>query len=142
MAQYTGKTVRVNMPAEVIADKFSDLSQFDEFKDRIPADQLAQIGDLKFEKDSIILKNPAIGEMAFNIVERTPEKVVFKAEGMISLEIVVGFKPVTSENSTDVSTVLDIDIPMMLRPMIGGKLQQVADSFSDLIGKLASGGSL
>ena len=138
MAKYTGKTARVDVPASVIAEKFSDLSVMESHVKNIPPEQLEKIGDLSFEPNAIILKNPAIGEMVFNVVERSPEKIVFNANGMLPLEITVNLKPV-EESVTDVTTVLDIDIPMMLRPLIGGKLQQVADSFGELIGKLASG---
>lgn len=137
MAKYTGKTVAVDAPAAQISERFSDLSVMGKYMDRIPAEHRDKIGDLRFEKDAIVVKNPAIGDMAFKVVERTPAKVVFKADGMIPLAVDVNLKEVSADK-TDVTTVLDIDIPVMLRPLIGGKLQQVADMFGELIGKLAT----
>lgn len=141
MSEYKGKTVRVDLPSDVIAEKFADLSTLNSQLDKIPEEQRSQMGDLSFTTDSIIINNPAVGRMAFRVARHTPEKVVFKADGMIPLTIDIDLKPVADGTATDVTTVLDIEIPMMLRPIIGGKLQQVADSFGDLIGRLAAPGA-
>lgn len=138
MSQYKGKTVRVEASAQQISDKFADLSKMSQYIDRLPEDQLSKIGDLRFEPQAIIIKNPTVGEMAFKIVERTPQKIVFAADGLLPLSLSTDLKPVGNEQVTDITTTLDIEIPMMLRPMIGGKLQQVADMFGDLLGKLVS----
>ena len=37
------------------------------------------------------------------------------------------------ENDTEVASVIDVEIPAMLRPMIGGKLQEAAEKFNELI---------
>lgn len=138
MAKYTGKTARVAVPSSAIVAKFDDLSVMSDYADSLPEEQRAKIGDVRFEKDAIIIKNPHIGEMAFNVVERSADAVVFKADGMIPLTISVLLASVDDDTATDVTTVLDIEIPAMLKPLIGGKLQQVADTFGDLVAKLAA----
>lgn len=138
MAKYTGKPAIVDIPAAQIAEKFDDLSQLSGYTDKIPAEERAKMGDLRFERDAIIIKNPAVGEMAFKVVEHNADRVVFRADGMLPLTINVNLKALESGSKTEVTTVLDIEIPAMLRPLIGGKLQQVADTFGDLIGKLAA----
>lgn len=137
MSKYTGKISRVNAPSAAIAAKFDDLSTLEKYVENIPAEQRQKVGDLRFERDAIILKNPAIGEMALKVKERSDNRIRFAADGMLPLAVDVNLKPVDDKN-TDINTDLDIDIPMMLRPMIGGKLQQVADMFGDLIAKLMS----
>ena len=137
MAKYKGKTVRVNTPAAEISERFADLSVLENYLDRIPAEHRDQIGQLRFEPDCIILINPSIGEMKFKMESRSPEKIVFAAEGFIPLTINIDLAEVDAAN-TDITTTLDIEIPMMLRPLIGGKLQQVADMFGELIAKLSS----
>lgn len=137
MSTYTGKTSRIDAPATVIAEKFSDLSTLGKYTEHIPEEQRAKVGDLSFERDAIILKNPAIGEMALKVTERTPQRIRFKADGLLPIQVDVNLKEVDA-NQTDINTALDIDIPVMLRPMIGGKLQQVADMFGDLIAKLVT----
>lgn len=137
MSSYKGKTVRVNSEPTVIADKFSDLTKFNDYLDKIPQEHKDRIGDLRVEPQAIIIKNPSIGEMAFKITERTPNKITFSADGMLPLSIIANLDAVEGGSQTDVTAVLDIELPMMLRPLIGGKLQQVADMFGDIIGKLA-----
>lgn len=135
MSKYTGKTVRVEAPAQQIADKFADLSKLNDFKDKIPEDQLKKLGDLRFEKDAIVIANPAFGEMKFRIVEHTTQRILMKAEGMLPLQIEV--KLAADGAQTDVTTIVDIELPAMLKPLIGGKMQQVADMFSEVIAKIA-----
>ena len=138
MAKYTGKTARVAVASSEIVAKFDDLSVMSDYTASLPEEQRAKIGDVRFEKDAIVIKNPHIGEMAFNVVKRSPDCVVFKADGMIPLTISVLLESVDDDKATDVTTVLDIEIPAMLKPIIGGKLQQVADTFGDLVARIAA----
>lgn len=138
MAKYKGKTVRVEAPAADIAAKFSDLTVLGAHIDRVPEDQRNKLGNLRFEPDAIAIKNPSVGEMVFKVTERTDKRIVFNADGMLPLQIDVTLDPAPDNTGcTDVTTTLDIDIPVMLRPFIGSKLQQVADSFGDLIGHIS-----
>lgn len=137
MSVYKGKKQRVNVSATHIADKFSDLSTLGQYVDNIPKEQRDKIGELHFDRDTITLKNPAIGQLAFKIVERTPDRIGFKADGLLPLALGVNLNAV-DEHTTDLVTDLDIDIPMMLRPMIGGKIQQVVDMLGEMLAKLAS----
>ena len=40
------------------------------------------------------------------------------------------------ESSSEVVTAIDVEIPAMLRPLIGGKMQEAANRFGEMIGKL------
>lgn len=138
MAKYTGKTARVAVAPEVVAAKFDDLSVMEAHTDTIPDEQRAKIGDVRFEKDAIVIKNPHVGEMAFRVVKRSPEGIAFKADGMLPLTIIVVLESVENGQATDVTTVVDIEIPAMLKPFIGPKIQQVADTFGTLISRIAN----
>ena len=48
----------------------------------------------------------------------------------------VNFAEVSPE-ATDVTTVIDVEIPAMLRPFVGPKLQQAADKFGEMISNLS-----
>lgn len=139
MAKYKGKTVRVDLAPSVIADKFSDLTQFGDKINTLDPEQRSKLGDIRFEKDAILVKNPAVGELVFRRVEHSPSRIVFDAGGMIPMSLIVDLGAVSeSENKTDVTTTIDIELPLMLRGILGGKLQQVADSFGDFVGKLSA----
>lgn len=139
MAKYTGKSAIVDMPATEFAAKFDDLRQWEEHTHKMTDQMKKEVGELHFEQDAIVLRNPAIGEMKFVAVERNDRHIVFKGEGMIPIEISLNLEGVDNGAKTQVVTVLDVDIPMMLRPLVGGKLQQVADTFGTMIAGLASG---
>ena len=138
MATYKGKPAIVNASPEQITEKFADLTVLEQFRNNVSADEIAKIGELRFEPDSIIIKNPAVGEIAFKVVERSADRLVFNANGMLPLSLAINLKGIENDSKTEVTTALDIEIPMMLRPILGGKLQQVADSFGDFIGKMAA----
>ena len=91
------------------------------------------IGDVRFSHDSITLVTPQVGELQFDVVERKEnERMVLSAtKSPIPLTLAVNLKGV--ENDTEVASVIDVEIPAMLRPMIGGKLQEAAEKFNELI---------
>lgn len=136
MAQYNSKPVTVNKSAHDIVEKFSDLSAFGQALDSMPEVDRERVGDVKFEKDSITIDTKQVGRIAFKVTERTPSKVAMIAEGSpVPLVLSVNLKPL-DETSTEITTAIDVEIPAMLRPMIGGAMQKAVDQFGDLMAKL------
>lgn len=138
MSKYSSKPAVVNRPIGELYARFNDLSFFGDKLNDLPAEQLEKIGDVSFTPDSISINTPQIGTLTFRIVERVePTKVVFGSPGSpVPLTMSVDFKAV-DENSTEVSTVIDVEIPMMLRPLVGPKLQEAADKFGEMMTNLA-----
>lgn len=136
MAKYTGKTTVVNQPAQALFDKFSNLQNLQERVESLPEDVKAKMGTVRFTEDSFIIVTPQVGEVALKIKERIePSKIVFCAEkSPVPLELSVNFKTI-DENSTEVSTAIEVDVPMMLRPIIGPQLQKAADGFGETLSK-------
>lgn len=136
MAQYNSKPVTVNKSAHDIVEKFSDLSAFGQALDSMSEVDRERVGDVKFEKDSITIDTKQVGRIAFKVTERTPSKVAMIAEGSpVPLVLSVNLKPL-DETSTEITTAIDVEIPAMLRPMIGGAMQKAVDQFGDLMAKL------
>ena len=137
MAKYTGKTVTVNHPAQEIFDKVSNMSSFQERIDSLPQEAREKLGEVKFTDDRIIINAPGVGELNFKVVEReSPTLIRLEAENSpVPFYIIMNFKAV-NETTTDVTTSLDVEIPAMLRPLIGGKMQQAADKFSEMFSNL------
>lgn len=138
MATYSSKPAVINRPIQEIFDRFSDLSNLQNQLKELPEEQLARIGDVKFDADSIAINTPQVGEIKFQVTERVaPGKIVFGSPSSpIPLKMILTLKPVTDE-STEVVTAIDVEIPAMLRPLIGGKLQEAADQFSKLMSQLS-----
>ncbi len=136
MAQYKSKTITVNRPVDYIIDKFSDFSAFGGVMDNLPEVERQRIGDVVFEKDAIKIDTKQVGTIEFKAVSRSNDRIEMQAVGSpVPLSLIVKLAPVGSEQ-TEIETVIDVDIPPMLRPLIGGAMQKAVDQFGDLMAKL------
>lgn len=136
--KYTGKPVAVNHPAQDLYARISNLSALQERLNTLPQEQLAKVGEVRFpDDDSFVINAPGMGEVTFRITERVePERVTFQAmAGPVPLSMSIDLKPV-DEAVTNLTTVIDVEIPLMLRPLVGGKMQEAADKFSEMIAQL------
>ncbi len=139
MAKYESKTVSVNHSADQLFDRFSDLSYFEKKVQELPEDKRAQLGEVHFAADSISIVTPQVGELKFEVIERNrPDRIVFGSPSApVPLSMSVNFTA-TAPDTTDVTTVIDVEIPAMLRPFVGPKLQQAADKFGEMISNLSN----
>lgn len=137
MSVYSSKPVTVERSAESLYEQFSDLSRFQEILDKLPEDQRAKIGEVHFGNDSLSIATPQVGEIKFVVKERhAPDRIVFgTAASPVPLALTANFKPL-GPDSTEVSAVIDIEIPAIMRAFVGPKMQQAADQMGDLIGRL------
>ena len=133
MSIYSGKPVTISRPIADIYAKISDLGQYRSMVESLPAEQLEKLQGVEFRGDSVKMDAPGVGELVFKIAERTaPTHVGLVAEGCpIPVKLAIDLKA-EDENSTKVTPRIDIDIPAMLRPFIGGKLQEAADKFGEV----------
>lgn len=134
MSTYKGKTAIVDMPADHLFSRFSDLTIFEERINSLPEAERARFSGVEFTPDSITIPNPQIGQMTLQVIERIPpKKVVFGAVGApIKLEMIINIEPL-DEQKSEVGAQIDVDLPMMIRPFVGPKLQEAADKFSEMI---------
>lgn len=133
MSVYTGKSVTIARPIGEIYAKISDLGQYRELVDALPADQRERLAGVEFTPDSVRMDAPGVGKLEFKVVELTaPTHVGMSAVGSpVPLKLMVDLTPV-GDTSTIVTPKVDIEIPAMLRPFIGGKIQEAADKFGDV----------
>ncbi len=138
MATYISKPQTVGRPAEELFERFSDLSHLQGALDSLTDEQRAQVGEVRFSADSISIVTPQVGEIAFHVTDRVrPSKVVFGTKSSpVPLTMEVDIKPL-SEASSEVQTVINVEIPAMLRPLIGPQLQKAADKFGELMAGLS-----
>lgn len=138
MGKYTGKAVTVPFASSVIYQRVSNLSGLQQRLEELPEEQLKAVGDVNFvDDDNFEIQAPGVGKVNFHIVERTPEsRVVFQAEtGVVPLNLIIDIEP-EGDSSSRLQTSIDVEIPMMLRPLVGGKMQEAADKFSEMIAQL------
>lgn len=137
MSTYKGKPAIINKSAQAVYAQMSDLSTLQTKLDSLPAEQLAAVGEIRCTTDSLTVVTPQIGELTFKVIERVePSKVVFTAAGSpIPLTMAVNLEPKDTDSCV-VTTSIDIEIPAVMRAMVGSKLQQAADKFGEMIGTL------
>lgn len=138
MATYKSKPARINRDARSLFDRFSDMSRLQDSLNELPEEQRKQIGDIEFTADSLKIATPQVGEIVFVIKQRTPpSKIVFGTESSpVPLTMEVDITP-AGEGVSDVETRIDVEIPAIVRPIIGPQLQKAADKFGELISGLS-----
>ena len=136
MAEYKSKPFTINSSAENIADKFSDFTRIQEYVDRLPAEEREKVGDVAFTADSIILKTKQVGEITLKVVDRSPRRVALTAVGSpVPMNIAVDITPLSDEQS-ELQASMSVDIPAMLKPMVGPTMQKAVDQFGELMKKI------
>lgn len=138
MAKYSGKPFRVGMPKEQLFERVSNLSELQNHMGSLPEEVKAKMGTVNFpDADTLAFTAPGVGEMKFRIVERTaPSRIKFLADtGMVPVNVFIDFESADAD-STNVVATIDAEIPMMLRPLVGPKLQEAADKFGEMFGQL------
>lgn len=137
MEQFKGKPVHINLPAQSVYDRLSDFSSYEQQLASLSEEQRKMIGDVRFTPDSIIITAAPVGEMTLRMVDRRPPELIrLEAENSpIPLYINIEITP-DSGQSCEACAAVSLNLPPMLKPLIGSKLQESADRFGDLIAKL------
>lgn len=136
MATYKAKPVHIGRSAEYIAGQFSDLTRLQSALDALPETERSKVGDVQFTADSIVMRTAQVGEIRFKVKERTPLRVAFEAGGLPMPMIIAADIEPKGDSASEVTASLDIDIPAVLRPMVGGAMQKAVDRFAELIAGL------
>lgn len=133
--KYTSKPITVPVPPQAVVDRFADLSAFNQRLEQLPQEQRARLTGVSFTPDSIVLQTPQVGAITLKVAERTPGRVRLDAQGSpVPLALVIDVAPEGTGSSLQAG--VDVEIPAMLRPLIGGRMQEMADKFGDVLGGL------
>ena len=135
MAKYQSQTVELDRPRHEAYERLSDLSRLQGALDALPAEQREKLGDVRFEHDSITISTAQVGEIKFAITGRTADQqLIFGTPSSpVPLSLAVNLSDGADPARSQGQVVIDVDIPMMLKPLIGGKMQQAADQMANLI---------
>lgn len=126
------------MAREALYGRLSNLGDIRSRMDSIPEELKAKMGTVTFPDDeTLAFTAPGVGEMKFRIAERIePSAVKFLADtGVVPIYVTIELES-AGEEATDLNASIEAEIPAMLRPLIGGKLQDAADKFGEMFGQL------
>ena len=131
MKKYESAIKRIDRNREEVFSTLSDLLIIEKYKDKIPD---GKVKELSFTEDSISFEAPMVGQVKIVVIERkAPETIKFGVEKLpIDMNMWLQFieKPV---GTTFLKVTLHVEIPMMLRPMIGNKLDGICDKVAEMI---------
>ena len=133
MSVFSGKAVVVARPMADIYARVSDLGQYKDLVEQLPEDARQKLQGVEFRGDSIKMDAPGVGELVFRITERVPSSHVgLEAVGSpVPLKLAIDLEEVDG-TSTRITPRIDVQIPAMLKPFIGPKLQEGADRFGEV----------
>lgn len=139
MSKYTSGEVTLPASADVVFSKLSNLENLKSLltnvpADKIPADKREMFDNITITSDSITVPGGPVGALTFRVVEKkAPSLIRLEAEGSpIPLGMAMHVAP-ESAGSSKASVEIDIDLPMMLKPMLGGQIQKMADQFGQVL---------
>ena len=142
MAEFKSTPVGVNAPAEVVFNKLSDLNGLKDIISNLPAsaipeDKKEALDGIRITDDTISFPAGPVGEVTLQVTEKVSPTLV-KLEGIntpVAMSLALRIALISSD-TCEAQVVIDIAIPAMLKPMIGGTLQKMADQFAQVIGSL------
>jgi len=131
MSKYESSIKTVPYPQEAVYRNISDLSNLARIRDRVPNDK---IQEFTFDQDSVSVSVPPVGQITLRIVEREePKCIKFEAvQSPLPFNLWVQILPI-DELTSKMKVTVDADIPMMLKPMVNGPLQDGVEKVADAL---------
>jgi len=143
MENYKSEKVIIDYGIDVIYSKLSDprvfKSHLEQNIDRLPDEAREQLEKVKFEDDGISVESP-MGALKLSVSESVaPTLVKYAAQSSpVPFGMTVNLEPI-DEGHTQCITELNIELPMMLRAMVGSQLKDGAKKLGEMIAKLPYG---
>lgn len=143
MESYKSDKVVIDHNIELIYNKLSNPSMFKEQMeknmDRVPDEAREHLNKVKFEEDGISIESP-MGEVKLSVSESVaPNLVKYVAESSpVPFGLTINLEAIDEEHTNAVAEI-NIELPLMLRAMVGGKLSEGAQKMGEVIAKLPYG---
>lgn len=143
MESYKSDKVVIDHNIELIYNKLSNPSMFKEQMEKnmdcVPDEAREHLNKVKFEEDGISIESP-MGEVKLSVSESVaPNLVKYVAESSpVPFGLTVNLEAIDEEHTNAVAEI-NIELPLMLRAMVGGKLSEGAQKMGEVIAKLPYG---
>lgn len=143
METYKSNKVVIDHNIELIYSKLSNPSMFKEQMeknmDRIPDEARQHLDNLKFEEDGISINSP-MGAVKLSVSESVePNLVKYVAESSpVPFGLTINLEAIDEEHTNAIAEI-NIELPMMVRAMVGGKLSEGAQKMGEVLAKLPYG---
>lgn len=141
MATYNSEEISLMAPAGAVYSKLSNLDNLRSLlekvpADKIPVDKLEMFNSISVTPDSVTVPGGPVGALTFRMKEKVePTLIKLAGEGLppgIALSLSLHITP-EGESTSKAKVTIDISIPAMLKPMVSGPLQKMADQFGQVL---------
>lgn len=138
MAKYTGDPVTINKKTDQVFERIANIGSYQQYLDQLPDEIKSKIGDVRFSGDAIIITAAPVGEIVLKLVEKqAPSSLKFEAQGA-PVPLFVDIALADTGEATELTPVIDVEVPAMLRPFVAPKMQEAANQMGKMLGNLFS----
>ncbi len=140
MESYKSDVKTINCDIETVFAKLSNpetfKTQIEKFGSQLPPEVQENLNKVQFMPNAIVIESP-MGALNLEIAQKQePSLIKFNATGIpVKLGLDIELAKVDDEHTT-VQTNLQVDLPMMLRGMVGPQLKQGAKKMADMLAML------
>lgn len=129
----TIKTISANN--EMVFAKLADLRNLESLKEKLPSN--TPIQDLEVDIDSIHFSIQPIGKMGLRIIDRSEFSTIkLEAENSpINFNTWIQLVPI-NEDQTKLKITLKAELPMMIKMMLGNKLEDFVNQLAEALTKI------
>ena len=133
-SKFESSIKQIPYPQEAVYRNISDLRNLDKVKDRVPEDK---INEFSFDEDTVAINVAPVGELKLRICDREePKCVKFETiQSPVPFNVWIQILPVDEQNSKMKVTV-KADIPIMLKALVSGPLQDGVDKVADALSQI------
>ncbi len=130
MTTYESKIQMLNCDAETAFAQLSDLRNLEKYKEIVPQDKLK---DMEFTEDTCRFSVDPVGRVGLKIIDReAPKTIKFGAENS-PIEFNLWIQLVQLEIGSKMKITIKADLPLMIKTMVGSKLQDMVDKMAEAI---------
>ncbi|MBQ7471817.1 MAG: SRPBCC family protein [Prevotella sp.] len=118
-------------PQQAVYDTLSNLENLEKVRDRVPEDKLK---DFSFDRDSLSISVPPVGNIRMRIVEREePKTIKFEAEqSPVPFNFWIQLLPVT-ETTSKMKLTIKADLNPFIKGMVAKPLQEGLEKIADAL---------
>lgn len=139
MANYKSENVTLLASANKVYAKLSNLEGLGDLLknvplDQVPADQRGMLEQVVVTPDTISFPAGPVGELTLAVAEKI-DPTLIRLEGRgtpVPMSMAMHIMPL-NDDSCEAYVEIDVKIPMMLAPMLGGTIQKMADQFAHML---------
>lgn len=131
MAKFESSVKQIPYAQQSVFNVLSDLNNLERIRNRVPKDKLQ---NFSFDHDSVSVSVAPVGQITLRICEREePKCIKFESvQSPLAFHLWIQILP-TAENASKMRVTIDADIPLMLRAMVSGPLQEGVEKMADAL---------